>query len=189
LKRENLNALHETLKQQVNPHFLFNSLHTLKSLTKRNPDQAIHFIDELSSVYRYMLLHQDKKIVTIGEEIEFLRSYLYLLKIRFGDAINTEIALPDKLLKHSMPPNTLQLLIENAVKHNALSTKKPLCISIYTKDDYLVVRNNLQFKPEQTSTSSHFGLSNISNRYLLLNGRDIIIKKTEKDFLVLLPVN
>jgi two-component system LytT family sensor kinase len=136
-----------------------------------------------------MLLHQDKKIVTIGEEIEFLRSYLYLLKIRFGDAINTEIVLPDELLKQSMPPNTLQLLIENAVKHNALSTKRPLCISIYTKDDYLVVRNNLQFKPQQTSTSSHFGLSNISNRYLLLNRKDIIIKRTEKDFLVLLPVN
>ncbi|MEP6684929.1 MAG: histidine kinase [Parafilimonas sp.] len=188
LKRENLNALHETLKQQVNPHFLFNSLNTLKSLTKRNPDQAIDFINELSSVYRYMLLHQDKKIVTLGEEIEFLKSYLYLLKIRFGDAINTAINLPDEFLKYTMPPNTLQLLIENAVKHNALSVKRPLHISIHAEDDYLAVQNNLQHKT-QSAASSQIGLSNISSRYLLLKGKEIIIRKTDENFIVLLPIN
>ncbi|MDQ6845642.1 MAG: histidine kinase [Bacteroidota bacterium] len=187
LKRENLNALHESLKQQVNPHFLFNSLNTLKSLTSRNPEQAVDFITELSSVYRYMLLHQDKENVTLRDEIEFLKSYLYLLKIRFGDAINTEIILPDELLNYSMPPNTLQLLIENAVKHNALSLQKPLCISIYAENNYLTVQNNLRSKRVLPS-SSHLGLSNISNRYLLLKGKDIIIKKTEENFIVLLPI-
>lgn len=187
LKRENLNALHESLKQQVNPHFLFNCLNTLKSLTNRNPEQAIDFITELASVYRYMLLHQDKKNVTLRDEIEFLKSYLYLLKIRFGDAITTEITLPDDLLNNSMPPNTLQLLIENAVKHNALSLQKPLSISIYAKNNYLTVQNNLRSKKEEPS-SSHLGLSNISNRYLLLKGKDIIIKKTDEKFIVLLPL-
>lgn len=187
LKRENLNAVHETLKQQVNPHFLFNSLNTLKSLTKRSPDQAVDFITELSSVYRYMLLHQDKNIVTLREEIEFLKSYLYLLKIRFGNAINTEINIPDEFLKYSMPPNTLQLLIENAVKHNALSSKKPLCISIYANDNHLTVQNNLQHKTQQPE-SSRIGLSNINSRYLLLKGKDIIVKKTDESFIVLLPI-
>ncbi len=187
LKRENLNALHESLKQQVNPHFLFNSLNTLKSLTKRNPGQAVDFITELSSVYRYMLLHQDKKNVTLRDEIDFLKSYLYLLKIRFGDAITTEISLPDELLNYSMPANTLQLLIENAVKHNALSLQKPLSISILAENNYLAVKNNLRSKKEEPS-SSHLGLSNISNRYLLLKGKDIIIKKTEEEFIVLLPI-
>ncbi len=188
LKRENLNALHESLKQQVNPHFLFNCLNTLKSLTIRAPGQAVDFITELSSVYRYMLLHQDKKNVTLRDEIEFLKSYLYLLKIRFGDAITTEIVLPDELLNHSMPPNTLQLLIENAVKHNALSARKPLSISIHAENNYLTVQNNLRFKKEQVSTS-RLGLSNISSRYLLLKGKDIIIKKTEEKFIVLLPIS
>ena len=187
LKRENLSALHETLKQQVSPHFLFNSLNTLKSLTKRNPDQAIDFITELSSVYRYMLIHHDKKIVTLGEEIEFLKSYLYLLKIRFGDAIITEINLPDEFLKYPMPPNTLQLLIENGVKHNALSLNKPLHISIYVKDDYLIVQNNMQYKKQQLA-SSHIGLSNISSRYALLKGKEIIIEKTNVNFIVRLPI-
>jgi len=187
LKRENLNALHESLKQQVNPHFLFNSLNTLKSLTKRNPAQAVDYIAELYSVYRYMLLHQDKKDVTLRDEIDFLKSYLYLLKIRFGDAITTEISLPGKLLDCSMPANTLQLLIENAVKHNALSLHKPLSISIVADNNYLTVKNNLRSKKEEPS-SSHLGLSNISNRYLLLKGKDIIIQKTEEEFIVQLPI-
>ncbi|HEU5052850.1 MAG TPA: histidine kinase [Hanamia sp.] len=187
LKRENLNALHESLKQQVNPHFLFNSLNTLKSLTVRNPSQAVDYITELSSVYRYMLLHQDKKNVTLRDEIDFLKSYLYLLEIRFGDAITTQISLPDELLNYPMPANTLQLLIENAVKHNAFSLQKPLCISIFVEHNYLTVKNNLRNKKEAPS-SSHLGLNNISNRYLLLKGKDIMIKRTEEEFIVSLPI-
>ncbi|KAA9042095.1 hypothetical protein FW778_08780 [Ginsengibacter hankyongi] len=188
LKRENLNASYESLKQQVNPHFLFNCLNTLAFLTKRNPDQAIDFISELSSVYRYMLVHQDKKNVTLRDEIKFLKSYLYLLKIRFGEAIITEITLPEELLNYSMPSNTLQLLIENAVKHNALSIQKPLSISIYAENNYLTVQNNLRSKNGQLPSSHLVGLNNISNRYLLLKGKDIIIKKTDEQFIVLLPI-
>ncbi|WP_315816993.1 sensor histidine kinase [Paraflavitalea speifideaquila] len=187
LKRENLNAEHEALKQQVNPHFLFNSLTTLKSLTKHDPQQAVNFIGELASVYRYMLQHQDKPMVTLGEELDFMRSYLYLLRIRFGDALCTEIQVPDTVLGYGMPANTLQLLVENAVKHNGLSMKRPLYISILVAGDYLAVRNNLQVKAVETA-SSRLGLSNVSRRYVLLKGKDIIIKKDEQAFEVLLPI-
>jgi sensor histidine kinase YesM len=187
LKRENLNAMHETLKQQVNPHFLFNSLNTLKSLTKNNPDQAVKFIGELASVYRYMLIHQDKKVVTLGEELDFMRSYLYLLKIRFGEAICTDTQVPDSVLENTMPPNTLQLLIENAVKHNALSIGKPLHISIFVREGYLTVQNNLRAK-SVLPASSQLGLNNISSRYLLLKGKDIVIRKIDNNFLVQLPI-
>ena len=187
LKRENLNALHETLKQQVNPHFLFNTLNTLKSLVKRDAAQSAEFITELSAVYRYMLLHQDKQIVSLHEEIEFLKSYLYLMKIRFGDAIDTCINIGGELLKSNIPPNTLQLLIENALKHNTLSAKRVLHISVFVKENFLVVENNLQPKAEQNS-SSNIGLKNINSRYLLLSGKEIIIDKTKDTFKVLLPI-
>lgn len=187
LKRENLNARHEALKQQVNPHFLFNSLNTLKSLVKRDAASATDFTGELSSVYRYMLLHQDKKAVTLCDEIEFSKSYVYLLKIRFGEAINTKIDVDKEFLDSLMPPNTLQLLIENAVKHNALSIKKPLFISITNTESFLIVENNFQPKAART-ISSNLGLENIRNRYQLLNGKEVIIKQTEDRFQVMLPI-
>jgi two-component system LytT family sensor kinase len=187
LKRENLHARHETLKQQVNPHFLFNSLNTLRSLIKRDPEQAAEFTSELSSVYRYMLLHQDKKVVSLRDEIDFSKSYVYLLKIRFGAAINTRIEIEEEHLSSPMPPNTLQLLIENAVKHNALSVKKPLHIAITTRHSLLVVENNFQPKTAKT-ISSNIGLDNIRNRYLLLNGKEIIIEQQDDCFRVILPI-
>lgn len=187
LKQAHLVALHETLKQQVSPHFLFNSLNTLRSLTKHDPQQAVAFIGQLASVYRYMLQHQDKPVVTVGEELEFVRSYLYLLQIRFGEAIQTAIDVPEHALEHPMPPNTLQLLVENAVKHNAVSTKRPLHISIALEGDYLAVQNNVQAKPVE-EPSSRLGLNNISRRYRLLKGKDILIKKDPVHFRVLLPI-
>lgn len=187
LKQAHLLAEHETLKQQVSPHFLFNSLNTLRSLTKHDPQQAIAFIGELASVYRYLLQHQDKPVVSVGEELDFVRSYLYLLQIRFGEAIQTAIEVPASALTQPMPPNTLQLLVENAVKHNTVSTKRPLHISIGVEGNYLAVQNNLQVKAEPTA-SSRLGLSNISRRYLLLTGKDIIIQQDPACFRVLLPI-
>lgn len=187
LKNENINALHETLKQQLNPHFLFNSLSTLKSLVRTNQLQSIKFIEELASVYRYMLLHQDKKQVHLQEEIKFLESYLFLLKIRFEEAIFTSIQIPEGAYSALMPPNTLQLLIENAVKHNAVSSKKPLLISIFIREDWLVVENNLH-PVKAPGASSNVGLKNISSRYQLLKGHDIVVRKNEHSFQVLLPL-
>ena len=187
LKSENMNALHEVLKQQLKPHFLFNSLNTLRSLVKRDPETADRFITELASVYRYMLLHQNKNTVTLGEEIEFLESYLYLLRIRFGDAIRTEIRIPEQFLQTVIPPNTLQLLVENAVKHNSFSLNRPLTIAAFIENDTLTVQNNLQHK-EENNAPSNLGLQNINSRYSLLFNKAIGIEKNETHFRILLPV-
>ncbi|WP_417236983.1 sensor histidine kinase [Bizionia paragorgiae] len=187
LKRENLNAQHETLRQQVNPHFLFNSLNTLKSLIKRDASQALSFTEELALVYRYMLFHVNKKEVYLSEEIDFLKSYLFLLKIRFGDAIFTRIEVPAPYLDCFVPPNTLQLLIENAVKHNIFSVSKPLSIYLFVENDFLVVSNNLQEK-EASTASSNIGLANINSRYVLSKGKEIIIEKSTSLFKVSLPL-
>jgi len=187
LKRAHLQGKHEVLKQQVSPHFLFNSLNTLSSLIKQNPDNALLFTKELSSVYRYMLVHQDKAMVPLREEIAFLRSYVYLLRIRFGEAIRVVIDINDSFLDRSIPPNTLQLLIENAVKHNAFSTKLPLDISVSAAADGIAVRNNRQKKPAD-STSPGIGLENIRARYQLAMGKDIIVQTDDHFFLVRLPI-
>ncbi|HEY5826322.1 MAG TPA: histidine kinase [Cyclobacteriaceae bacterium] len=187
LKRENLAALHEVMKQQLKPHFLFNSLTTLKSLVSRHPEQAVNFISELSAMYRYMLLHQLKDIVDLREEVEFAKSYLVLLEIRYGAAIQTEVKVPEEFLSAPIPPNTLQLLIENAVKHNSLSQQKPLCVSLFVKNSFLIVQNNVRPKRE-TEESSGIGLSNIENRYKLLFDRGIEIEKTIDFFQVSLPL-
>jgi two-component system, LytTR family, sensor kinase len=187
LRNESLIAQHEALKQKVNPHFLFNSLSTLKSLVKWEPERALPFIDELSSVYRYMLRHQEDMLVLVREEIGFLSSYLYLLKIRFGESLTVQIEVPESFLACKMPPNTLQLLAENSVKHNVLSSQRPLRILIYVCDDRLVVENNLQPKVA-AELSSGLGLNNIRSRYLLAVGRDIDIVKGEHSFKVMLPL-
>lgn len=188
LRTEGLLALNESLKQQISPHFLFNSLTTLKALVKQNSPESLTFIDELSSVYRYMLSHYGKNEVTILEEIDFLKSYLLLLRIRFGDALKTEIEIPTAIHHQGIPPNTLQLLIENAVKHNVLTSRKPLHITVGVRDGYLEVSNNYQPKAPD-SPSSHVGLSNINNRYTLLKGREIVIEKDQAHFRVRLPIH
>ena len=187
LKRENIIALHESLKQQISPHFLFNSLNTLKSLVKQDRIMPLIFIDELASVYRYMLNHNGRDEVTMNEEIIFLKSYLHLLQLRFGESIVTKIEIPDNFLSTKIPPNTLQILIENAVKHNVLSSQKPLRISITASCNYLMVENNLQPKKPESS-SSYVGLSNIDSRYKILKGKNIIIERDDAHFKVLLPV-
>jgi sensor histidine kinase YesM len=187
LKRENLAAMHESLKQQLNPHFLFNSLNTLKSLVKNDTKQSLVFIDELSAIYRYMLIHSGKNEVTLKEEIEFVNSYLSLLQIRFGDSLIFDLKVPAEKLNTRMPPNTLQVLIENVVKHNVLSRNRPLSIRIYSTTAHVVVENNLQPK-EAEGFSSNVGLNNINNRYLILTGQPIIIAKNENSFTVKLPL-
>ena len=187
LRTEGLLALNESLKQQISPHFLFNSLTTLKALVKQNSPESLTFIDELSSVYRYMLSHYGKNEVTILEEIEFLKSYLLLLRIRFGDALKTEIEIPPAIHHQGIPPNTLQLLIENAVKHNVLTSRKPLHISVGVRDGYLEVSNNYQPKAPD-GPSSHVGLANINNRYTLLKGREIVVERDQAHFRVRLPI-
>jgi hypothetical protein len=188
LKRENIMVMHEALKQQLNPHFLFNSLNTLKSLVKQDAKQSLVFIEELSSVYRYMLAHSGKSEVTLKEELDFATSYLSLLKLRYGDSLIFELSIPDEHVLNTIPPNTLQILLENAVKHNVLSRNRPLRITIYVGNKHVVVENNLQHKAPE-GFSSHVGLTNINNRYMILKGKSIIIEKTECSFKVKLPIN
>ncbi|HEY0679082.1 MAG TPA: histidine kinase [Chitinophagaceae bacterium] len=187
LKREHIHAIHESLKQQVDPHFLFNSLNTLQSLVKQDSAQSLLFISELSAVYRYMLDRRDRNYVTIRDEIEFLKSYLYLLKIRFGEAIQTRIQVGDDVMKCLIPPHTLQLLAENAVKHNKLSTRKPLLFEIRTDEDFLIVTNNIAARPGSIIASG-VGLKNISNRFRLLFGKNVRIERKSDEFTVFLPL-
>ncbi len=187
LKKENIQAKLESLKNQVNPHFLFNNLNILTVLIDNNKSQAKEFVEKFAEVYRYLLKSKDKELARVETELEFINSYLYLLKIRFEKSIYVKININPVFLDSYIPPLALQLLIENAIKHNISSMAKPLYIEIYTEQGYLIVKNNLQFK-EDSGEGTNTGLQNITNRYAFLSEKNIIIEKTEKDFIVCLPL-
>lgn len=180
-------AKFESLKNQIDPHFLFNSLNVLSSLIEENPDNAQKFTTSLSKVYRYVLEQKDKELVTVQEELSFAKTYMNLLKMRFENSITFE--LPDNFenAEAKVVPLSLQLLLENTIKHNVVSEKKPLNITIYVKENYLVVENNLQ-KKEVLQDRQGVGLQNIVNRYALLSERKVIIEQNELHFKVLIPI-
>ena len=180
-------AKFDALKNQLDPHFLFNSLNVLTSLIEENPDNAQRFTTSLSKVYRYVLEQKSKELVTVDEELNFARTYMSLLKMRFEDSIIFEI--PDKASnpESKVVPLSLQLLLENAVKHNMVTSNKPLHIKIYEDGDHLVVMNNLQ--PKQiVKKSSGVGLENIKQRYQILSNRKVHINQRDKDFAVAIPM-
>ncbi|GAA4242499.1 MULTISPECIES: histidine kinase [Winogradskyella] len=180
-------AKFDALKNQLDPHFLFNSLNVLTSLIEENPENAQKFTTSLSKVYRYVLEQKSKELVTVDEELNFARTYMSLLKMRFEDSIIFEI--PDKASnpESKVVPLSLQLLLENAVKHNMVTSSKPLHVKIYEDDNYLVVMNNLQ--PKQiVKKSSGVGLENIKQRYQLLTNKKVHINQREKDFAVAIPM-
>ena len=188
-KNENLETQLQLLKQQISPHFLFNSLNTLRCIATDNNTKS--YITQLSNVYRYLLTnnkYKDEDLVFLKDELEFTNSYLYILKERFEDALDININISDETLYTQIPPLALQVLIENATKHNVISMDSPLCINIYNEgDDKLVVSNNLQAKLS-SEDSLGIGLDNIKKRYQLLSDKEIEIIKTEKDFTVKLPL-
>ena len=167
LEKENMITKFEALKNQVNPHFLFNSLNTLSSLVHEDPHKSEEFIDEFSSIYRYILEKQEKMVSTVEEEIRFIRSFFHLLKIRFGDGLVTEIHIEEQKLNHYIPTLALQLLVENAIKHNQVTKKDPLIIRIESNDRYLTVSNNYQPRSENIG-STKVGLNNLTERYTML---------------------
>ncbi|MBC3759420.1 2TM domain-containing protein [Hyunsoonleella sp. SJ7] len=180
-------AKFDALKNQLDPHFLFNSLNVLTSLIEENPNQAQKFTTSLSKVYRYVLEQKNKELVTVDEELQFARTYMSLLKMRFEDSI--VFTLPERAQNpdSKVVPLSLQLLLENAVKHNMVTSSKPLHIQIYEDDGFLVVENNLQ--PKQiVKKSSGVGLSNIMQRYSLLTQRKINIDKGANRFAVAIPM-
>ncbi|OWY23778.1 histidine kinase [Sphingobacteriales bacterium UPWRP_1] len=188
LKKENLLSQLETLKNQVNPHFLFNSLNTLSALIHENPDLAVEFVQKLSKVYRYILEIRDNQTVTLQEELKALNAYIFLLKTRFDAGLQVEINIPEAIKQYLIVPLSLQILIENAVKHNIVSAQRPLCLEIFTDaNHHIVVKNNLQ-KKNQTMPSTQLGLQNIDNRYRLLTGQSIEVVATLQSFSVSLPL-
>jgi sensor histidine kinase YesM len=188
LRQANLVSQFESLKAQVNPHFLFNCLNSLSSLIAQDPNKAEDFVDEMSNVYRYLLRNNEQGLVTIETELQYIRSYFHLQKTRFGDAIVLDIDIEEAYWDYLIPPLTLQMLLENAVKHNVLRKASPLRISISSKNGYLSVRNNIQLKSKQYIISTRIGLANIASKYKLINKSDILIQNDGNYFEVGLPL-
>ena len=180
-------AKFESLKNQLDPHFLFNSLNVLTSLIGENPNQAEKFTTKLSKVYRYVLEQRNKDLVPIEEELKFAKTYMELLGMRFEDAVQFNI--PNSISNNDLKivPLSLQLLLENAVKHNVVSTSKPLTINIYEEDTYLIIENNVNPK-EAIGKSTKVGLQNIADRYGLITQKGVKIENNNKTFKVSLPL-
>lgn len=187
LSRQNAQAQLESLKNQVNPHFLFNSLNTLISVIPEDPKTAIKFAENLSHVYRHILEIKDKEVITLKEELKCINAYNYLLKIRFGDHIKFEYDNFEILDSKYIVPLSIQILIENAIKHNVVSSSRPLLVKLTLSDNELTVSNNLQLKTLKEK-STKVGLENINKRYHLLINRKIIIEQTKTDYSVRLPI-
>lgn len=187
LKKVNLQTQLESLKAQVNPHFLFNSLNSLSSLISEDPGKAEKFLDEMCKVYRYLLRNNEDDLAPLWVEMQFIHSYYHLLKTRYGDSLFLEVNIPDELVWYRIPSLTLQMLVENAVKHNMMLKDRPLQIVITTvAGPRLVVSNNLQRK--KRISSNKVGLNNIVNKYKLLKQDDIIVQEDEKTFAVVVPL-
>lgn len=187
LQKENNTARYAALQNQLNPHFLFNSLNTLIAEIEYNPANAVRFTKHLSNVYRYVLQSQNKTLVTLGEELEFMQSYLFLHEVRLGNCICCNCQIPDEYGDAMLPPLTLQLLVENVIKHNSITQNKPMLITIGMTDSYLTVSNPIHPKKSNES-SSGVGLKNLSNRCRLMLGEEIIITKEEEIFTVKVPI-
>jgi len=188
LKEENVSSQLKSLKEQVNPHFLFNTLNTLSSVIRLDKKQdALRFVDDLSSVYRYILESDKNNLVKIKSELDFLNSYLFMLKKRYGEKLKIDISLSEQILESYVPPMALEVLVENAIKHNRIASGSPLKIRIYTEDRFLNVANNIQ---EKKTDQENFGLGlpNLIKRYELLTGREVIIRQDDQQFLVSLPI-
>ncbi len=187
LKRESVEARFQALKSQLDPHFLFNNLNTLTYLVDENPT-AVRFIGNLSLVYRYILQNRDKTLVPLSDELKLAEAYLFLLKNRFGEGIQVEIDVPDCDRNRMIPPMTLQLLIENAVKHNVVDEARPLAIRLKCSESgELVVENSLH-RRQTVEGKNGIGLRNIRHRYELLNCGEPTIVEAETAFTVRLPL-
>lgn len=185
IQRESILAKYESLKNQVNPHFLFNNLNALTNIVYQDQEKAVKFIKQLSDVYRYVLDTRDQEVVPLKDELMFLRSYTNLQQIRFGDKLSIEVSLPDQ--ESYVAPLALQMLIENAIKHNVISEDDPLSIRVYQRDGYIVVENNLQPKSLAGESSSGVGLENIARRYELLTDKKVIARQESDAFVVKIP--
>ncbi|AVR45440.1 hypothetical protein C7S20_09245 [Christiangramia fulva] len=186
IQKENFQAQLQNLKNQVNPHFLFNSLNVLGTLIYKDQDQAVEFTRRLSDLYRAFLDTSNEPLIPLKKELEIVKSYIYLLKTRFGEAVDFHMEITSEE-EYYLPPGTLQMLIENAIKHNGSTRKSPLQIHIIKSGNILEVRNRLKPRREKIN-STHTGLKNIESRYRFLTDRIPEFKKTEKEFIARLPL-
>ncbi len=187
LKRESLSAQLNALRTQVNPHFLFNNLNTLSSLIPENPKHAVNFVQELSKVYRHILEVKDEKTISLKDEMDVFNAYTFLLKTRFDKNLEVNISIPNEKLKKKIVPLSLQILMENAIKHNIVSANKPLQINLFTSNGNLIISNNLQIK-NQINESTGIGLENIRNRYKMICERPVEVSESETNFTVSIPL-
>jgi LytS/YehU family sensor histidine kinase len=188
VQKENLQSQFEVLKQQVNPHFLFNSLNVLTSLIKVDPDLAESFTERLSKVYRYVLENKEKELVSLSTELEFLKAYLFLLEIRFLKKLFVEIKIDKSYHDYLILPIAIQLIIENAIKHNTFSKIQPLKIEIFVDEQQrLNIVNNLNLR-ETKFISTGVGLENINRRYALVSDQRPEFIKTSEHFIAKLPL-
>ncbi|WP_052123233.1 sensor histidine kinase [Flavobacterium beibuense] len=188
LMRENTEAKYEALRNQIDPHFFFNSLSVLTNLVYKDPDIAADYITQLAKTYRYILDKKFENMVILETELNFLESYLFLINIRHQNSINIEIDLDDDIIKKCLiAPATLQMLFENAIKHTRFSLTSPLFISLKRENNWLIVKNNL-CKKQNSEASSGLGLENIKKRYELIGNNSIIICETNDSFIVKIPV-
>ena len=186
-KTESINAQLQNLKNQLNPHFLFNNLSVLSSLVYQNQDKAIEFINELSKVYRYVLDNKNAELTSLQEELNFLENYIYLLKIRFGNNISFDISIDVADKKKYLPPMCLQTIVENTIQHNEASQANPLNVSIFIENNRLVIQNPIQLRSDKAE-SSQTGLKNIQIRYQYFTDEKVQVVHTEQIFKVSLPL-
>jgi ligand-binding sensor domain-containing protein len=187
LQKEQLQSQFETLRNQVNPHFLFNSFNTLISTIAKDQEEAIDYVQKLSDYFRIILEYREKDVISLKEELGLVEHYFFLQKKRFGENLQIKIEVEKSFLESPIPPMTLQILAENAVKHNIITTKRPLTLSIIANQNGIVVKNTLQEKLKK-EPSTGVGLQNIRNRYDVLFNRQIEVSKEENEFLVRLPL-
>jgi LytS/YehU family sensor histidine kinase len=177
----------ETLKNQVNPHFLFNSFSTLSAIIDEDKNLALDYVQKLSSFFRNILEYRDKTVITLEEELALADTYYYLQKQRFGSNFSLRIDIPQEFMETLIPPMTLQMILENAVKHNVISSEKPLSVSIEVSNGYLVISNRVQAKKSRPP-STGIGLQNIRSRYELLIDKKIELKISTETYTVFLPI-
>ncbi len=187
LMKTNVETRYEVLKNQINPHFLFNSFNTLNYLIQNNQEKAVDYVNNMTDVFRYVLESNKKGRVTVEEEFCFLNAYIQMLKGRFGEKLQFEIGISPDFLKFLLPPMALQILVENVVKHNVISQKQPLEIHIFTEGPLLTVSNTIQEKKIK-EPSTGIGLFNLNQRCKYLSGNELVVKRTEQNFLVSIPL-
>lgn len=186
-KAESLQAQLQNLKDQVNPHFMFNNLSVLSSLVYKDQDKAVDFINQLSKVYRYVLDSRNSELVSLQEELTFIKSYTYLLQIRFDRNLNFRMEIPDTSLQLLLPPMALQILVENTIKHNEVSSEAPLQVDVRIENGKLMVRNNLQLR-SNVEPGSKTGIQNIRQRYSYFTEETVEVETTADTFTVRIPL-